>query len=383
VVSSLPFTRAVAHVAMTTAAVAALGTFVATARAAGTAPKCRPLGGLRTTDIAVSNNGIQSEVTEYFGAAGYRVSDCSASGALLKSQEVAPVAVPGGKAAMLPVSQFDAQGTPSLAAPAGVFTYITYADPADPVFERQWASSAPASLAAVMPPTDAISPRGTSARVSKAFATAARHGLDRGRHLLQGDSCTNPQYVFTGLQIYTGYYGYYANEAQMPHGDQDRQEITKGHHTWNDTLSRCGFPDVTNIVADYLGTTTATPHSYYDGINVVDFGSIANLGGCGGQVAGVLACTYPQTADGVYFSDIDQRYSTSFSWSDNGAAGSYDVWNVAAHESGHAVGLDHANSSQYLTMYYQIGRGETFKRLLALGDAIGLRCRYGVTAGGC
>jgi hypothetical protein len=120
-----------------------------------------------------------------------------------------------------------------------------------------------------------------------------------------------------------------------------------------------------------------------DGVNAVDFGSTANIsGGCGGVSVGVLACTYAQTQEGVYFSEIDQRYSTAFLWSDNAASGRYDVWDVASHESGHAVGLAHANSSQYLTMYFQTGTGSTLHRYIGLGDAIGLRCRYGVTQGG-
>jgi hypothetical protein len=206
----------------------------------------------------------------------------------------------------------------------------------------------------------------------------------RARVSQGGDSCTNGQYGYTGLRIFSGYYGYRANLSQMPQGDTSRQEITKGHHTWNDTVNDCSFPDVTNITADYLGTTGATPHSYTDGVNVVDFGSIGNVsGGCGGVVAGVLACTWGSTHDGVYFDDIDQRYSTNYPWSPSGAAGSYDIYSVAAHESGHAVGLAHANSSAWLTMYYQASTGSTRWRTLGYGDARGLRCRYGVTAGGC
>jgi matrixin len=199
-----------------------------------------------------------------------------------------------------------------------------------------------------------------------------------------GDSCRDHHYAFNGLRIFTGRYLYHANRSRMPHRDADRRQVTAGHHAFNDTINDCGLSDVTDVVAAYAGPTKATPHSYPDGVNVVDFGEIANLaGGCGGQAAGVLACTWGQTRDGVYFADIDQRYSTRYLWSDDGAAGRYDVRSVAAHESGHAVGLDHANSSRYLTMYHQIARGETWKRTLAIGDARGLRCRYGVTAGGC
>ena len=53
-----------------------------------------------------------------------------------------------------------------------------------------------------------------------------------------------------------------------------------------------------------------------------------------------------------------------------------DFQAVATHESGHSIGLDHANSSSALTMYYAIAAGATQARTLARGDVLGMRTRY-------
>lgn len=367
---------------------AVLGALAAFPVAADAAAACRPLGGLQTRDVASRTSAARMEVTEYLGDGGYRVSYCTAAGALEQSQRVEAVAVPGEAAAMLPVTTFRADPRRSAGAGSiGVLAQITYADPDDPHFARQWPPAKLDAAQRTLPPTQPVSPAGTRAGLTRAIADGAREVVRApasvtGRAL--GDSCRDRHYAFNGLRIFTGHYRYHANRSRMPHGDADRRQVTAGHHAFNDTINDCGLSDVTDVVAAYAGPTLATPHSYPDGVNVVDFGDIASVaGGCGGQVAGVLACTWGQTRDGVYFADIDQRYSTRYLWSNDGAASRYDVRSVAAHESGHAVGLDHANSSRYLTMYHQIVRGERWKRTLALGDVRGLRCRYGVTTGGC
>lgn len=346
---------------------------------AAAAPRpCEPLDGVQTSDVARARSATGSEVTEYFGAGAYRVTRCTAAGAILRSDFVEAVAVPGDALASLPVESFRSFRSGR----AGTLSASTYAAPTDPVFAAQWRRRSTQERDAVAPPTRKVSPNGT--RASASAARVARVRRPRARMSQGGDSCTNGQYVYSGLRIFNGNYGYRANLRQMPQGDTSRQHITKGHHAWNNTVNDCSFRDVTNITADYLGTTAATPHSYADGVNVVDFGNIGNVsGGCGGVVAGVIACAWGATHDGAFFDDIDHRYSTSYRWSTSGASGRYDTWSVAAHESGHSVGLAHARSSTWLTMYFQASTGSTRWRTLAFGDARGLRCRYGVTGGGC
>ena len=74
--------------------------------------------------------------------------------------------------------------------------------------------------------------------------------------------------------------------------------------------------------------------------------------------------------------ESDQRYSDKTTFSNVGAAGAYDFQSVATHETGHTIGLGHANSSDNLTMFYAIGAGETQARSLAKGDVMGMRARY-------
>lgn len=69
-------------------------------------------------------------------------------------------------------------------------------------------------------------------------------------------------------------------------------------------------------------------------------------------------------------------FDSNESW-DSGL-GSYDVQNIAAHEAGHVVGLDHRNSSKdcLLTMFRFVQLDETDKRDLAIGDIEGVTKLY-------
>ena len=66
-----------------------------------------------------------------------------------------------------------------------------------------------------------------------------------------------------------------------------------------------------------------------------------------------------------------------FSWSLTGAPGAIDVWNIVAHEGGHAIGMGHPSGScTEETMYAYASEGETKKRSLNAGDIAGIRELY-------
>ena len=59
-------------------------------------------------------------------------------------------------------------------------------------------------------------------------------------------------------------------------------------------------------------------------------------------------------------------FNNDKSWSTSGESNSYDVWNIAAHEFGHALGLSHSDNTD-ATMHSETTQGETEKRTLSQG----------------
>ena len=331
------------------------------------AAPCGPIGGTKSFDFeSAQRPDGGSELTEYMPDGTYRISRCGPDRRLRRSQVVAALPSQTG-VDLFPVMTYTADGPVG-----GRIIGVSYmADQDGRVVEASGPPPEPGTNADVLPPTE---PRPLSAVTSRNPPARASQS-DPG--------CSQGGYTFFGFPIYTGYYGYKARVSTMPRGDDDRVAITRGHHTWNNTVNPCGFPDVTNLRADYRGNTSVGVHGYRDGNNVVDFGDPGNVGCSGNGV--VLACTITLSADGIWASDVDQRYNSSVAFY-NGAGSvpgnRYDLWSVAAHESGHGVGVGH-NGGNFLTMYPSISQGQTRVRDLGYGDAKGFRCRYGVTQGGC
>lgn len=273
---------------------------------------------------------------------------CNSDGSLIRSEEHFPIVLPDGQATEVLTSALRTDGT-------NRFQYLEYLYPGH--LGRRAAPTADATSS---------DPRGND------------------------DSCTNSSYSFisspaTAWQSQS--YSYYANVNSMPGGDNTRQEITKGHHSWDYTNAACGFNDITSLVSDYIGSTSIKASRNSDGVNVRDFGSLAADGWTSSDAA-IASASYwycYNAAAGKYFtceSDIRFEYpaslnGTTYGWSTDGSPSSseLDVYSVAAHEGGHSIGLGHA-SSNWLTMGPTIYTGTLNQRTLGKGDVLGMRALY-------
>ena len=91
----------------------------------------------------------------------------------------------------------------------------------------------------------------------------------------------------------------------------------------------------------------------------------------------------------VYDADIKLN-GEHFSWSDSGEAGKMDIQNIATHEIGHFIGLDHVDAASYTgpetyteaTMYAYATAGETKQRTLDPDDEDGIAYLYPASASG-
>ncbi len=351
---------------------AALAAFGGAAPAAAEAPqpgRCEPPTALRTTDIERERRADgRSEITEYLARGEYRVTRCDSDGELLVSQTVSPIRAPDGDVALVPTE---------IERP-GVTVSVLYGDPDDPVWAADFrAKEAPLRAATIAPTepleappsaliteTDAASPGSSSARpLGELFARAAA----------SNDTCTNPQFRTFGGTFQTRKYNYYINRERFNYNATTTGEIVRGHTNWDKTHNSCGLNDITNLKSNYLGGTSATVHpDDPDGRSVTDKGPMTGIAGC--TIA--IACTFNFPGDGNTVAETDQRLNSKYPFSNKGVAGKYDVQSVATHESGHSIGLDHADSSEMLTMYFQSLTGTKRPRSLAKGDVRGLRSRY-------
>jgi len=364
VASPLPLPRRSRRAVAAIAALCAplIGAAALSAPAAAAAPRCAPADGLRSAAIdRKQRSDGTAEVTEYLARGAYRVTRCGPDGRPRVSQRVSPILDPDGGITLVPTERQE----------PGLTVSLLYGDPSEP----SWAADFRANRAAVQtaaatpaiapttplpaaapaePPPDAL-----AARAATVGAAAAN------------DTCMNAQYsAWTGIWT-NRVYGYRVNRSRFNYNDTTVASLVRGHTNWDTTFNSCGLNDITNLTSYHLGSTASTIHTYPDGESVVDRGDMAAIG-----CPGALACTMNFTNGGGATTESDQRYNQNTTFSNVGASGAYDYQSVATHETGHTIGLGHANSSDTLTMFYAIGAGETQSRSLAKGDVVGLRARY-------
>lgn len=329
------------------------------------AADCSPPGFVEAERVARADRpNDRSEVTQYIRGGIYRVTRCDSAGNVEIVQTVAPILDPDGGTTMVPIE---------IGEPAHEL-YFTYGDPTDPGWSQEFRLARKALMDRVIPPTPG--PRASSTRFRRGGSSArrapgsSRRGTATGpRARAASDQCSAGGYSHLGGRWANRYYQYRVNLGSFGNNEDTRKAMINGHHNWDYTYNDCGFGDQNNITSDYLGTTGSGAHSYADGNPVVDKGNMSNIG-CGGA----LACAY--VFGGSSYTETDQRFSDSASFTNTGVSNAYDYQSVATHESGHSIGLGHANSSSHLTMYYQSFTGTTMARTLARGDVLGMRALY-------
>jgi hypothetical protein len=390
------------------------------AQAAATAARCSPPGQQRSAQVARADRADgSSEVTEYLAGGEYRVTRCDRTGRVQISQTVSPVPDPDGGVTYVP-TETEAPGvtvaalfgdpseptwaatfrkhrvdlraatipptapvpqtvgaaalgraTPPVAPAAppapGTAAPNPAAPPApNPAAPNPAAPPAPNPAAAPAPVPAAPTPAAPAAPAAPAPAPATSAVA-----AVSGDACTNAQYTLWIGSWTTRSYSYRVNRSRFNYNDTSVASIVDGHTNWDTTYNSCGLNDITNLSSHHLGSTSETIHTNPDGQSITDRGDLSGVG-----CAGALACTWLFTSGAGVATETDQRFSDDVTFSNVGAAGAYDYESVATHESGHSIGLDHANSSNALTMYWAVSQGSTSSRTLAKGDIMGLRARY-------
>ncbi|MCL5268044.1 MAG: T9SS type A sorting domain-containing protein [Bacteroidetes bacterium] len=173
-------------------------------------------------------------------------------------------------------------------------------------------------------------------------------------------------YKYVGYRYTKGNFpAFYVNQAGTPDCSGEFTAIQNALQTWNNVN--------TTYVAFQYGGTTTTNTMGLDGTNLmmwVESGWRTIFPG-----SNAVAVNSTWYSGGVAYESDILFNGEDYTWSDNGAAGKYDVKDVATHEIGHSVGLDdlYDDTDADKTMYVYIGTGETKKSTLDPDDEDGAR----------
>ena len=143
--------------------------------------------------------------------------------------------------------------------------------------------------------------------------------------------------------------------------------LRDAHTEWTHVVNWCNIADASGFSTNYGGVTTARFGG--DGLNVVDWGSVAALGLSGCSAPNTIACTEWWTL-GSEIVESDTRFDNTgrTTWVNGSVSGKTDVQSTEAHEMGHTAGFGHVNDSTNV-MYPTIFTNDTSNRKLGKGDA--------------
>lgn len=162
---------------------------------------------------------------------------------------------------------------------------------------------------------------------------------------------------------------YMINQTGTPDCSNEFVMMDNGHQAWTDVVNSF-------FVYTYDGTTALMPcdpnNPISDGHNISGW---RESGWADSSTIAVNIVWYYPGPNNII--ESDQNFNgQNYTWSDSGAGGAMDVWNISSHESGHGLMLGdlYWPSDMEKTMYGYSSNGETKKRSLEQDDISG--CQY-------
>lgn len=340
------------------------------AAGASAAEPCTPFE-VRSTDTDLSTANAMPQLTEYLKDGAYRVTSCDAEGKPLVMIEAAPHFI----------RDIGLRHVPSMAIvkTGGLLFKRTTGYPRLSHMSRQRARYVRKLLRELPAPADRKRVKRETERAAKDEVTdGSDDPLEKAsaakRRRNPDNACRRGAFS-AGLSRWRSSFVYYTRNSstRIPEAVPD---VVAAHNVWNAAINPCGLARTSKAIAIYGGVTEIAASRIADGVNVIDVGSVEELG-----CPGALACTLTWSSvdnPGVTI-ESDMRFDRSYPWSRSGRRGRYDIRSVATHEAGHSmVGLNdlYSRKDQWLTMYGYVDRGKTRKRSLGRGDVLGLRAVY-------